>query len=413
MVVVAVAEPPAADQLAARRGRRHSVCMWSLIPIFLGMLLVACASAAGAIAPSAGAAEGGAAGSTVSASGGLELGGASVGPAADLGGGDGGGARANDFAECATSTAKSQLEPVYLVFLLDQSASMGDGVRPQKWDPVTQALQAFFADIASTGLYASLTLFPNDANPTSATFGSSDFAIRCDADAYFAPAVEARPLPEASAFASAIAAVDPPNEWGTPTTAALAGTVRYAKALAAQGKKVAIVMVTDGEPAQCDATTNSVATTVEVAAGVAGTIPTYVIGVGSELNGLDKIAEAGGTESAFIVDIADPGQTRSEFLARVRAIQSEQISCELELPAAPPGMLLDPTKVNVELSADGPARIVEYDETCASHAGWHYDDSAAPHSISLCDESCKAAQSAGAAALNVIFGCETRRAPVR
>src|SRR5262249_57473968 len=46
---------------------------------------------------------------------------------------------------CAATSAEAQLAPVYLVFLLDESGSMGDGKngdRKVKWDPVTSALES-------------------------------------------------------------------------------------------------------------------------------------------------------------------------------------------------------------------------------------------------------------------------------
>jgi len=70
---------------------------------------------------------------------------------------------------CAATTSKAELSPVYLLFLLDESGSMGDDEsmnREERWDPVTTALKAFFADAASSGLLASLSLFPNDKNKT-------------------------------------------------------------------------------------------------------------------------------------------------------------------------------------------------------------------------------------------------------
>ncbi|HYQ17792.1 MAG TPA: VWA domain-containing protein, partial [Polyangiaceae bacterium] len=55
---------------------------------------------------------------------------------------------------CASATQETELSPVYLVFLLDESGSMGDGEhgqRAEKWDPVTSALKSFFSDAKSTG----------------------------------------------------------------------------------------------------------------------------------------------------------------------------------------------------------------------------------------------------------------------
>ena len=59
--------------------------------------------------------------------------------------------------------------------------------------------------------------------------------------------------------AAAIAKLDPPNEYGTPTFPALSGTIEYAESLLKEDatRKVAIVMVTDGDPYSCQGNTIS------------------------------------------------------------------------------------------------------------------------------------------------------------
>lgn len=313
--------------------------------------------------------------------------------------------------ECATSSAQSELAPVYLLFLLDQSASMGDieAIRAQRWVPVTDAIKAFVSDTDSTGIYASLTFFPNNANTTTGP-GSATFPISCTEATYATPAVDAHALPDEAPFSAAITEVDPPNEWGTPTDVALRGVASYGESLLGQGNKVAIVLVTDGEPTGCGDGTNPVDATVEAAAAVVDSIPTYVIGVGLTPLRLDAIAAAGGTETAFIIDLDNPDDTRESLLAQVKLIQGQQISCELPIPEPPAGETLDPNKVNVQLRADDEASTVLYNETCEDGVGWHYDNLPDPSTISLCDESCQSVQATSDAAVEVIFGCETKYA---
>ena len=327
----------------------------------------------------------------------------------------GGAGGAADFQQCAESHAPSRLTPVYLVFLLDQSSSMGDGEhgnREQKWDPVTQALSAFFSGAQASGLYASLTLFPNDANPTDG-FGSIDYPILCASEDYTTPTVPPHLLPDGAPFDAAIAAVDPPNEMGTPTTPALSGSIEYAQSLVDEGKKAAIIMVTDGEPAGCSAEGNTIFAAAAMAEEVADRVPVYVIGVGSALEQLDLIADAGGTGSAFVVDIEDPEQTRTALLEKVRQIQDQQVSCDLTITPPPDGENLDPQKVNVHLSTEHGTRILGHNQSCANDVGWRYDDADFPQVISLCKKSCALVQSSLDGGVEVAFGCETEELIIR
>lgn len=252
-------------------------------------------------------------------------------------GGDGTGA-SGGIEQCAAANAAAELAPVYLAFLLDESGSMGDGKngdRKVKWDPVTSALKAFFSDPTSAGITASLTVFPQNQNLTMSAADQNKPAS-CKATDYEKPEVAPTALPDDKTFAAAIAKLDPPNEFGTPTLPGLSGTITYAQSLLKQdaSRKVAIVMVTDGEPYGCG-NGNSIDATAAAAAKVAATIPTYVIGVGKELASLNQIAQSGGTDKAFIVALDDPEQTRKDLLDAINLIRGKSISCELAIPPPP------------------------------------------------------------------------------
>ena len=319
---------------------------------------------------------------------------------------------------CASASQQAELAPVYLVFLLDESGSMGDGKngdRTKKWDPVTSALNAFFADPMSAGLMASLSLFPLNKNTTSGA-ADSRLAADCKASAYGTPEVPPRALPDATTFKDAIAKLDPPNEHGTPTYPALVGTIAYAESLIAEdpSRKVAIVMVTDGNPQSCSAEGNTIANTATAAEAVADHLPTYVIGVGDELQSLKAIAQAGGTKDAFIVSVAEPARTREQLLEAVNLIRGQSISCELPIPAPPVGKKLDPNKVNVHLTANGqPDASLAYGTECTGATAWHYDDPAKPTKVLLCEDTCAAVKADPMAKLAVEFACVDRVAVVQ
>jgi hypothetical protein len=312
---------------------------------------------------------------------------------------------------CAAATQQAELAAVYLVFLLDESGSMGDGKngqRAQKWDPVTSALNAFYADPDSAGITASLSLFPQNLNKTMGAADQSKPAD-CNKSAYDKPEVPPRALPDAKTFAAAIATLDPPNEFGTPTFPALSGTIDYAETLLKEdaSRKVAIVMVTDGEPYGCDG--NTIDATAAAAKKVAARIPTYVIGVGDQLDSLNAIAKGGGTDKAFIVALANPEQTRKDLLGAINLIRGKSISCDLAIPPPPAGKKLDPNKVNVQFTGNGQTGTsLQYGETCTGDTAWHYDDPQAPKSILLCDATCTAVKADPMGKLAVEFGCEDR-----
>jgi Mg-chelatase subunit ChlD len=342
--------------------------------------------------------------------GGISLGGSSSNNSGSGGtGGDG------PIEECAAANQQAELKPVYLVFLLDESGSMGDGRngnRAEKWDPVTQALNAFFADAQSAGITASLSIFPLNNNKTQGA-ADEDIAPDCQASAYVAPVVQPTALPNSTAFADAIMALDPPNEYGTPTLPALSGTIDYAKSVLAEDptRKVAIVMVTDGDPNRCQG--NNVANTAAAAATVADQIPTYVIGVGKSLTSLNDIAIGGGTKKAFVVSSDGMGQTpektRQDLLDAVNLIRGQAISCEIDIPTPPVGKKLDPEKVDVQFTSDGkPASSLKYGTECTGDAAWRYDDAMAPTKIELCADACSAVKADAKGKLDVVFGCVKR-----
>src|SRR5690606_36826915 len=127
----------------------------------------------------------------------------------------------------------------------------------------------------SDGMRDALTLFPPDLN-TGDGAANRSYGIECGPEPYESPQVPLTPLPESEVFATIIDGVAPPNEWGTPTQPALAGIVTQAERLLVDepGAEVVIVMVTDREPAQCDASENSVAGTVAISEDAADRVPT-------------------------------------------------------------------------------------------------------------------------------------------
>ena len=298
---------------------------------------------------------------------------------------------------CAKSNAKAELKRVNLVFMLDRSGSMGDGMNGDpatKWDPVTAGLKAFFADASSLGVSASLQYFPY-----------SNMADQCNSSAYYNASVPMRALPDATTFAMSIDGTKPAG--GTPTLPAIIGAIDYATDTqkADPGARAAIVLVTDGEPVDCMSSVRGVSTEVEK---VAATIPTYVIGVGDDVSSLSMIAMSGGTGTPTLVSTTSPDQTKTDFLSALDQIRGLTLTCSFVIPPPVNGMDIDFNNVNVVFTpGSGTQRTLIYSKDCTDATGWHYDDPKAPKKVELCPTSCDAARNDRSGAIDIVFGCAT------
>lgn len=305
-----------------------------------------------------------------------------------------------DLAACATQSATAEARPVYLVFMFDKSGSMDENGSP-KWSSAKAASKAFFESQDSKGISASLTFFPDQKN------------YSCSVSAYDTPVVKMSALPSTT-FGRELDAQDP--EGGTPTYQALQGAISYADEIAGgQGKdgKVAIVLVTDGLPAAANCNNSSVSAVKSLAAGVAAKLPTYVIGVGSELSNLDDIAAGGGTKSALIVPVSNPAQLQADFTKAINQIKASALTCDYKIPAAPAGETFDRSKVNVQhIPNGGTGTTLGYNQACTGGTGWRYDDANAPQRILLCDGSCDAVKSKPGK-VDILFGCATQTGSVK
>ncbi|MFO0672224.1 MAG: vWA domain-containing protein [Polyangiaceae bacterium] len=280
--------------------------------------------------------------------------------------GDGGSAR-NDA--CASLVVESRLAPVDLVFAFDRSGSMDD---QDKWGACSAGLEAFFASPATHGFRASLQYFPLTLD-------------WCNASAYATPAVTMTALPDATTFAHSIDATEPISDRGTPTLPALEGAIRYADfVLAAEPThRVAVVLVTDGEPRDCGSTVDGVSAR---AAAARARVPTFVVGVGGSQN-LDVLAWNGGTDKPSSSTRSTPPRPAPRCSMRSRASAARSAATFRSSANEP----IDPFKVNVTLSTGGQSSGLAYDPSCGTTSGWHYDAPDAPHRIVLCPTTCAAA----------------------
>lgn len=306
---------------------------------------------------------------------------------------------------CASRSAEAMVLPVYLAFAFDVSGSMGKGDQPWhdrmlKWDPVVAATKAFFEDPASAGLNASVTFFPDEASS------------RCTDAAYTMPDVAMTGLPS-TAPGMAIDAIGA-MAWrgGTPTLNVIHGVITSVQAaMQATPGRYVIVLVTDGYPEGCN--DNAIASVAAAVQAVAGTIPTYVIGVKNPpiagapdtVTNLDQVAMAGGSDHAYIIDTGNPTQTTAAFKAAIDTIRGAAISCNVQIPPAPMGSMFDKQNVVVSFTSNGTPTRLTYDATCMAPNTWHYDDPQNPRQVVLCPNTCSAIQSDKSGSLSIEFAC--------
>ncbi len=307
---------------------------------------------------------------------------------------------------CAGEVYEGEAVPLDLYLMFDQSGSMStvvdEATGATRMDVVRDAVRAFLADTESVGVGAGIGYFGHQRLGET-TCAPADYAI---------PAVPIGPLPELETALTASLASRPPTG-ETPTGAAIRGACSYVSAYSTQntGRNPAILLVTDGEPkaplseATCNPTLDdAVAAADECYAGSG--IRTYVLGVGPSLTNLRVIAEAGGTEDAFLAELDNTEQV----LAALRAVRfAAQLPCEITLSEAsvaqydPDGA--DSTVAFLDLECGyHSVPQVEGASACAAAEGWYFDDPAAPSRIELCETTCGAVKSSGRQ-LNYAIGC--------
>jgi hypothetical protein len=399
-----------------------------LAAVVLAASGLACSAAGGDGGSPVVSSAGGAAGQLSAPSGG---GSGDPGLVIDLGGSTSG-AAPEPAAVCTAEAHEGERVPVDMYFLVDSSGSMAEKVSGgSKWDVVAGALKGFLADPRNAETAAGLGYFPNTpqgdckkGDPGCVCIPFLDiFLDICFANAggsctvadYAAPAVPLALPPNASPVLSDLDSHE--ISGGTPTRPALQGALQYLSqwADAHPERKPVLVLATDGDPSGCDANTPQDVANV-AAAALAGphAIKTFVIGVGSSLSSLNLVAQAGGTDQAFLVDTgADVGKLFSDALEQIRG---RAAACNFAVPSQnAAGMSVNPGQVNVRYTPAGASAATLVPQTfmgdsanCGAEGGWYYDNPSAPTSIELCDSTC-ALLSGGS--VQVEFGCDTVMQP--
>jgi len=336
-------------------------------------------------------------------------------------GNPGGGAGSVDpNTACTSTSADGQAVQVDLYFMVDITGSMNcpvpdNGVMcdmvngppasgDSRWTVVSAALKAFVADPANQTLGVGMRFFPIGGNGPGG--GNT-----CNAASYAMPNVEIGPLSMTSTPLTTAINMQMPGGT-TPTVPSLTAAIDHATAWAKANPthRVAVVYATDGQPNGCgnsNTIPNAAAIALRAALGTPA-IPTYVLGVGPNLDNLNSIAQNGGTKAAFLVDTSGNAATQlSAALASIRSTTA--LDCTYAVPAPPSGQALDPNLVNVEYTtSSGTVTKVLQDPpgtTCAAGSGWQY--SADGKTINLCGKACNDVKADKGGKIQVLFGCTT------
>jgi hypothetical protein len=314
------------------------------------------------------------------------------------------GAAGGSSTACAGISLEAEAVPVDLFIMMDRSVSMNElvpGTNQTRWAALRSAVEGFVAKAAGSTIRAGIGFFGRS--------GARDDAIDCDASAYANPSVEIGALSDVGSQLTAAIDATPPGGL-TPTLPALQGALSHARLWAQShpGRATSVVLVTDGFPTQCQSpvSISDIAAVASDARSAAPFVRTFVIGVAAGFN-LDSIAQAGGTNHAYLVDESDVSASFEHTLSN---ISDSRISCEYQIPAAPnPNVALDPEQVQLVYSpvSGVPEQVPRIASSSACgrnpNGGWYYDNPSNPTRISVCPCTC-ARFNAGR--VDVRLGCE-------
>jgi hypothetical protein len=284
---------------------------------------------------------------------------------------------------CGGDHYEAQARQLDIYVMFDDSGSMIPW-----WPSVTQAFTQFLNDPRSAGIGV----------------GIQFFGEICDVNHYATPKVPIAPLPQNAAAIQGAIPFFPIEQ--TATDPALRGAIQHARAwqTAHPDHKVVVLLITDGEPSECMSTVASVSQVATEGVSQNPSIPTFVLGLGLNLTNIHQIAQAGGTNQAFIVD----PNSGAAFTQAMNSIRGQALPCDYALPNSGN---VDPQKVNIEFTPVGGApRLVVHVGDAANcdpnTGGWYYDNPTAPTRAIVCPQTCQSFTAEAGGAVNVVLGCD-------
>lgn len=114
----------------------------------------------------------------------------------------------------------------------------------------------------------------------------------------------------------------------------------------------------------------------------------------------------------LIADLCDQNFQPVFDLLATEVIGGSVLSCEWTIPEPPEGETLNPDQVNVEFDdgqgmAETIGRVDDASQCAGVADGWYYDDPAAPTLIIACPQTCERMQDAMMASISIQLGCAT------
>jgi len=322
---------------------------------------------------------------------------------------------------CAGGTARAGLKKVNLFFAVDRSGSMltksmGIPGTPTRWAQMTDALKAFAADPKSAGLGVWMRLWPyNKDSSCPALYPAGCQSAGCATPNVPLGSLTAQAAPadtQEQAVFNVLAAATP-DSGGTPMYPALKGVLSAATAyeLAHPNEATFVILVTDGEPTQCDVVPDHIASLASSARLTAG-VKTFVIGIAdvSEAT-ISAIAQAGGGQH-FVIGGGGAIPVESQVLDALESIRTTLVACAFALPDP---QTFDAASMAVSLvsgaGAEDSVQQVASSNDCGA-GGWYYDDPQAPAKVLLCPSTCATLRADPASELQLHADCPGAYAPV-
>ncbi len=330
-----------------------------------------------------------------------------------------------DDSGCVGVSFEGESIPLDIYVMFDLSCSMScsvehsgccrnsrnpDPLEDWRIQPVREAMKEFLRDPMSAGIGVGLGFFGDH------DLDDNEDPDVCSVEAHTDAAVDIKALPGATEqLIEKLDAGEP--QGGTPTHLAINGACSYVQGWKEQhpAHKVVVLLVTDGIPEySCDADIHKARAAAEHCYQEGDGFQTYVLGVvannNNSLEKLHEIAEAGGTEQAYLTDSDDVAGSVLEALNAIRA--DAVIPCDLQIPSPPDGETLDTSKVNLGVcDSAGEVVVTPYVESaqnCGDSPGWYYNDPNSPEAIHLCNVTCDTVNVPGSS-LFFSVGCDTQR----
>jgi hypothetical protein len=320
----------------------------------------------------------------------------------------------SEDASCSTTTADARRLPVNLLIVLDRSGSMADR---GKWTAAVTGLRTLLGRL-DPGIRVGLTMFPAPAGA-----GAADRVATYDT-----PIVPIEALGTNRARLDSVLSGASPTG-NTPMNCATEGSRNYYGAFTMDGSRN-VILITDGVPtsecttapmcalfppdfacllAQGNVASNEVR--VSVARGARGTPPIRYF-----------VAGTPDASDTFLSDLAFTGNTprtpdcqrttschyslqtgsfEADLTRALDDIRGRAVSCEFAVDADP--SRVDPSRVNVNVTAGGAATIVPRDVD--HNNGWDY--SPGMRSVVLHGPACTRVLADDNAQVRIVFGCPT------